>query len=188
MQIFQSSFFQVANYVLRMIVPYTILGLLFILNTITIPYLQDNTLKIPFILMTIYYWSIYRPTMVPLWLVTALGLAFDLLTFLPAGLHAVIFILAQRIVVTQRRYLMGQSFIVLWIGFSILNAAAIALTLLVYGVLQQNWIFELSMVFSWAIGCFAFPLVHVLMHLIHRILPTPEERKSKSLSRRGLTR
>ena len=77
----------------RMLVPYSFLAALFILGVVSVPYPLSAFFKAPFLLMAIYYWSIYRPTLLPPLLVFFAGLALDFLTGMPPGLSAVLFLL-----------------------------------------------------------------------------------------------
>ena len=75
-------------------------------------------------LMATYYWAIHRPDLLPLSATFALGLLTDLLSAAPAGMHALIYILVQWILVTQRRFFLGNTFLLLWWGFALIATAA----------------------------------------------------------------
>lgn len=154
----------------RMVVPYAFMSLLFILNVISVPYPLSMLFKAPFFLMAVYYWSIYRPSMMPPWLVFASGLLLDLLSGVPLGLNAVLFMLCRMAVTDQRRFLFGQGFVVIWLGFAFLNAASVLLQWLAFSAVYRQW-FPLTEAGSLIIlGVALFPLVCVLLHLTHRAL------------------
>lgn len=89
-----------------------------------------------FALTAIYYWSVYRPTMMPVVLVFLLGLLQDLLSGGVIGLTALVFVVVRQLSVSQRRILASNPFIVSWSGFGLITIGA-----------------EL---FRWAVGCIFF--------------------------------
>ena len=71
-------------------------------------------------LMGITYWTLVRPrTMNPV-LVFIIGCLVDIVTFMPIGLHAFVFLIVQSVLKSQRRFLVGQGFWVLWACFALL--------------------------------------------------------------------
>lgn len=75
--------------------------------------------------MAVFYWSIYRPELLPPWIAFAIGLIQDLVSGGPVGLNALILVLVAAYVAGQRRVFLARSFIVGWGGFT-LTALAIA--------------------------------------------------------------
>lgn len=65
------------------------------------------------------YWILVRPRSMPPVLVFLLGLVMDIVSFLPLGIHGFVFLLSQRLLQRQRRFLMGQGFWVLWAAFAL---------------------------------------------------------------------
>lgn len=79
----------------------------------------------PFLaLAAVYFWSIYRPELLPVWAAFLVGLLQDLLTGSPLGLTALVLVLVRALAVSQRRTLLGQSFGVEWAGFLMIAAGA----------------------------------------------------------------
>lgn len=79
----------------------------------------------PFLsLMAVYYWSIYRPDLLPPAAVFAIGILQDVLTGSPVGLLALVLLLVRALAVSQRRILRGQAFVVEWAGFLLVAAGA----------------------------------------------------------------
>jgi rod shape-determining protein MreD len=75
-------------------------------------------------LMAIYYWSIYRPEKLPLPAVFAIGLVQDALSGGPMGMIALMLVAVYGIGVSQRRFFLGKSFLVEWLGFVVIAAGA----------------------------------------------------------------
>lgn len=75
-------------------------------------------------LMSIYYWSIYRPELIPAWAVFLIGIFQDVLQDTPLGLTALVLLLVHGFVMTQRRVFLGKSFLVVWWGFALVAVGA----------------------------------------------------------------
>lgn len=75
-------------------------------------------------LMAIYHWAIYRPNLMPLGAVFVLGLLQDLLSGAPVGLNVLVFLTVFGVVLSQRRFFAGQSFLIYWVGFAIIAFGA----------------------------------------------------------------
>lgn len=159
------------NWAMRLFFAQAIILLLFVFNLVNFSIPHTGDIRPLFLLMAIYYWTVFRPTLIPPMMAFVWGLMFDLMSGLPVGMNALIFLIIQWVVRDQRLYLMGQSFFMLWAGY--------AMTALVYSVMQWG-IFAL--VYSTlpdyrppAITCLLsiglFPLVCLLLIAAHRILP-----------------
>ncbi|MSP20440.1 MAG: rod shape-determining protein MreD [Alphaproteobacteria bacterium] len=87
-----------------------------------IPYLSTVT---PFFaLIVVYYWSIHRPEQLPAAAIFAAGVLQDLITGGPPGSVALLLLLAHALVVSQRRILLGQSYLVEWAGLLLVAVGA----------------------------------------------------------------
>jgi len=156
---------------IRISVVYMLMFLLFILNVISISTPVTMTMDIPFIVMMFYYWSIYRPTLIPPTLVFFAGFIYDLLSGWPVGLNALIFLLIRHNVTLQRLFMTGQQFIVVWLGYMFVSGLALLMQWGVFGLLRFNWSSIEPIVASWIVGIFLFPIISVILHLSHKMLP-----------------
>ncbi len=75
-------------------------------------------------LMSVYHWAIYRPNLMPLWAVFILGFLQDLLSGVPLGLYIIVFLTVYGVVLSQRRFFAGKSFMLYWLGFGIIAFGA----------------------------------------------------------------
>lgn len=82
-----------------------------------LPYYSAIAPMLP--LASVYYWGVHRPDLMPMWLIFLVGLLHDVLTDSPIGLHAAILLLCQWILLRQRRFLIGQPFAILWLGYAV---------------------------------------------------------------------
>ncbi|MDE0391630.1 MAG: rod shape-determining protein MreD [Rhodospirillales bacterium] len=69
--------------------------------------------------MAIFYWTIYRPERLPYVATFAIGLLQDLLAGTPLGMTALVLLIVQGVVASQRTFFRGKPFLVVWWGFSL---------------------------------------------------------------------
>lgn len=124
-----------------------------------------------FTLIAIFFWSIYRPTlMLPIY-VFALGVLFDIVLGYQIGLHAFLFVGIQWVLRSQRLYFLGQSQTILWLSFALTCFAALVVEWGLFS-LFNGYLYEFQAVlFRTVTSIIAFPLVTLLFHIICRTLP-----------------
>lgn len=92
-----------------------------------------------FSVAAIFFWVVSRPNLMPPAAVFAIGLLQDVLSGGPIGLWALTLLMVQYLSLSQRRFVVGQTFVLGWIGFSAIVIGAAGLTWLgaciYYGVL-----------------------------------------------------
>ncbi|GIX10611.1 rod shape-determining protein MreD [Elioraea sp.] len=75
----------------------------------------------------VYFWTLYRPGLMPPLSVFGVGVLTDLLTAAPLGINPLLLLLLHAAVLTQRRVLARQSFLLVWTVFALLAAATLGL-------------------------------------------------------------
>ena len=169
-----SSFADYIELTARMFVPYSFLGLLFVFSVVSVPYPVAVLFEAPLLLMALYYWCVYRPTLLPPWLVFIGGLFFDLATGMPAlGLSAFLFLLCRMAVIDQRRFLMGQGFVMVWIGFMVLDMAFHVVQWGIFSILNTQLMSVNDLAVVLMLGVFVFPPVYGFLYITHKFLPAP---------------
>jgi rod shape-determining protein MreD len=100
---------------------------------------QDLAPVMPALVLTaVYYWSIFRPDLMPAWMAFALGVLHDLLTGAPLGLGAAMLLTAWFAVAAQRRFFAHATFAMLWAGFALIAGMALAVEWLFGSLLQMR--------------------------------------------------
>tara|TARA_R110001592_G_scaffold27763_21_gene102889 strand:- start:25584 stop:26117 length:534 start_codon:yes stop_codon:yes gene_type:complete len=155
----------------RVCAVYACMFVLFILNIISVSAPLSITIDVPFMLMTFYYWSIYRPTLIPPALVFSAGICLDLLSGWPVGLNAFIFLVLRHNVASQRIFLTGQPFMVIWFGYMIVGSGALFMQWLLFGLMRLQWNSLEPVFLSAFISILIFPIISLVLHLSHKILP-----------------
>lgn len=75
-------------------------------------------------LVVVYFWSIFRPELIPAAAVFLIGFFQDVLTGAPLGLSSLVLLVVHGVVVNQRRVFIGKSFWVAWMGFAVVAVGA----------------------------------------------------------------
>lgn len=165
---------ELVNWAMRLMLAQGVIALFLLLNVVSFSMPHAGDIKPFFLLMVVYYWAIYRPTVMPIAYTFMLGLLLDLLTHVPVGLNALTLVALQTIVQKSRLFLMGQPYVVVWLGFLIM-AFANAVFLFLFIVLSTFQIPSLQAIYQTAIALLLsvllFPLASFLLQGIHRVLP-----------------
>jgi rod shape-determining protein MreD len=88
-------------------------------NTQTLSPVNANLVLIP-----IYYWTLYRPRLMSVWAVAALGLISDFLGGTLLGVNMLTFLIGYRVALSQRKMFASAPFIIVWAGFLLMSAVA----------------------------------------------------------------
>lgn len=159
------------EYTARLMVPQLLLFVLLLLNMASLPLPYADSVKKHLVLMAIYYWAIYRPTLIPPSVCFLAGLLMDVLGGFPPGLNALVLVLLQWIVRDQRKFLISQPYIVIWAVFGLVAASASVLQWALHGLHDMHWVALLPTLAGTAISLFLFPFVTLLLVCTHRFLP-----------------
>lgn len=68
-------------------------------------------------MIAVYYWSVHRPDLMPLWAIFLIGLFQDLLGGGPVGVGVFALFAVNWIVAGQRRFFSSASFLMIWLAF-----------------------------------------------------------------------
>lgn len=160
---------------IRIILPSTTVLLLIFLSALPlgIPYFSSVT---PFFaLIAVYFWSIYRSEIFPIWIVFVLGLIQDLILGTPLGITALILILVRSLSVSQRRFLLGQSFIVEWAGFILVALGASFLAWAIGSAYRAVFLWSEPFMIQLALTGTLYPIFSWLLAKSSRLTPRMQQ-------------
>lgn len=162
------------NWAARLLLAQGVIILFLLLNVVSFSMPHAGDFKPFFLLMAVYYWAIYRPTVMPVAYTFVLGLVFDQLANLPFGLSALIFVGLQTFVRRSRLFLMGQPYVMVWLGFAV---TCFAYTLCFWLLMSLSEFSFASfkaltqMMIAGLLSIMLFPLASLLLQGVHRLLP-----------------
>lgn len=170
------ALFDRAELYARLCVPYIFMALLLIVGLISVPYPLALLFDAPFLLIILFYWSVFRPTLVPPLLVFFAGLGHDLLAGLPLpGLSAVLLLLLRIGLVDQRRYLTGQGFMLVWLAYTGASFLYLLTQWAAFSLIHLQALPIHEFVTAYIVGIMVFPFVYILIHMTHKVLPSNKE-------------
>lgn len=164
------AFDRIKHY-MRLALSQTVLLLLVFLNLMTLPPPFESEVRPFLVLMAVYYWAIYRPTLVPPALCFVIGLFMDILSGLPMGLNALCYVAVQWVVRDQRRFLMGQPYTMIWAGFGMVTVMTALLQWGFFSLIHVDASPVLPVAASVLLSLILFPPVSLLLVWVHRQLP-----------------
>lgn len=138
------------------------------------PYkISNSSLLMPLIMyITIYFWTIYRPSMVPHVAMLTLGILKDAIESNILGYSALSFLLFQLIIKSQRKYIYNNIFIVVWAEFMFCLSLILLLPLLLSEITTKITHYPLSIIFiQWLITIFAYVPLHWILNKLNNLRP-----------------
>lgn len=170
------TFGEQLEYAARIGAAYLLVAFFFLFDLVSFSSIGADLANLPFFLIAVYYWSLYRPTLLPVWLVFIAGFITDAVSGAPLGVSAALYVLVRWVIGQQRRYLAGQNFPVVWLGFMFVLAFSLLFQWVVIGLV--NWRFSppADLGGAFLCGVAIFPLINVVLHITHRLLPVSDTR------------
>ncbi len=155
----RSSFWARADAIARQSTPFALTMFLVLLGAVPlhVPGFASVTPLLPMI--GIYYWTIYRPDLMPVAAVFVVGLLYDALSGTPMGTNAAIFVLIHGIIDSQRRFFAGKPFMIVWLGFLLVSAGALLTTWLLVSAFHGTFVKSDALLFQYVITLGCFPLL-----------------------------
>jgi rod shape-determining protein MreD len=116
----------------------------------------------------VYYWTIYRPELAPPTALFLCAIVLDLLDGAPLGLSALVFLLARTTMLPQRRFFVNRLFPFVWLGFTMLAAAAVALLAIIGAILTGAGLDFRASLLQWVLTVACFPATGYLLMRVQR--------------------
>lgn len=119
-------------------------------------------------LMAVYHWTIYRPDLLPVVAIFFTGLLHDALSGMPFGVNAVVLVLVHIVVLSQRTFFQGRSFLIVWLGFALVASGAVILTWLLNSLFFVSMMPLQAAFVQYAVTVGVFPILAWLMSMWNR--------------------
>jgi len=127
---------------------FLIASIIFILIPNSLLHISPD-LSFPFI----FFWTIFKPELLPRFILIGVGILSDSIQGLPLGFHSVLFLCSSLILLSQRSFLYHQSFSLIWAVFGL---SLIFYKSLEYLILRSFMEFPFSLINSALSGLFTF--------------------------------
>ncbi len=157
-------------YIMPYVLLYTMIISLFILSVLPTGYVSFSDLQPSFLMITVFYLSMFLPATLPYTVVFILGVLFDLIMGFPMAITALLLVSVQLIVQTQRRFLLGQPFIVLWLSFALICAAGFIIQWAVFCLFFWKVMLFQPILINASLTILLFPFLVVCFHKIRNMI------------------
>lgn len=153
----KQTFWQRLDLVARQMTP-LLATLLFVMLGLVPTRLPHFAPVMPWIaLIAVFYWTVYRAELMPPLAVFGVGVFHDLAAGTHIGVSAVLLLLTQVAVMPQRRFFVSRSFMLTWLGFSVIAAGAIMLMWGLNALLEASILSLRPAVFQFLTTVAAYP-------------------------------
>lgn len=126
-------------------------------------------------LACVFFWSLFRPGSMPPPIVFLLGLLSDLLGLMPPGVLILVLLVTHGLALRWRRVLAGQGFLVVWLAFVVVAAAATALEWLTVSLLSLRLLPGRAVLFQFVLAAGLYPTLAAVFTRAHRGLANPDQ-------------
>lgn len=152
----------------RNMLPSGITVLLLLVGMAPVPLAGWSQVSPPYMLVSIFYWTVHRPDLLRPSLVFLIGVLADLLGGTPLGLTPLALMLSYWLLLTQRRFFLGTSFAMLWLGFALVAAGYLLVQWLTFCVIQASLVEPKPVLVQALLTMALFPPLAALMQKLHR--------------------
>lgn len=150
---------------------YIFILFLFILSFVQFYIPQTGSIRPNLIIPIIYFWSLYRPTLIPVLLIFIAGFIYDLFLGYPSGLNSILFLVIYWVIKRQRNFFLGQSYLAIWIGFCVVSFLYFITQYLFFSLFFLSFVNIAPQIFIYFLGVIIFPLLSYVFIKINNILP-----------------
>ena len=143
----------------RHLAPFALTWLLLVIGMMPLPLPHFLPLGPGLAIISVYYWAIHRPGLLPASAVFLIGLFGDLLGMAPLGVGTLMLLLVYGIASSQRRVFLGQPFLVVWWGFMVIAAGAMSLGWILSSLLAGDALDSSPVMFAYLMTLALYPAV-----------------------------
>lgn len=155
----------------RNLVPVAMTFLLVLAGQLPLPLPLLSGVAPAFALISLYYWVVFRPDLMPYAAVFAIGIVQDAVAGAPFGLYALVYLLVQSLVLNQRRFIVGKPFWVFWSGFALVAPIAVFSTWILASILRGALLTPGTALVELVMTIILFPAIAwVLLHTQRRFI------------------
>lgn len=144
---------------------------LFALISVVPVRMPDGLTVSPFLsLMAVYYWTIYRPDLMPPVLIFVIGILQDVIGGAYLGLTPLLLLGTYSFALSQRRLFLGKPFALTWGGFFLVLLGTTSMSWIIVSLIARTPVPLLQPLLQFGATLLLFPLVVWLFVRTHRRL------------------
>jgi rod shape-determining protein MreD len=143
--------------VARSISPFFVTLLLVLLGLVPLRIADLSPIVPALALIGVFFWSVHRPDLMPIWAVFLIGFFQDLLTGSVLGPGIVGLLVAHALVVWRHRFFLAASFAVIWFAFMVVAAVALTVTWLLTSIAMVVYVDPAALFFQYLVTIAFYP-------------------------------
>lgn len=143
--------------VARSISPFFVTLLLVLVSLLPLRIADLSPIVPALALIGVFFWSVHRPDLMPIWAVFLIGFVQDLLTGAVLGPGIVGLLVAHALVVWQLRFFLAASFAVIWVAFMLVAAASLSVTWLLTCIALMAYVEPAPLFFQYLVTLAFYP-------------------------------
>jgi rod shape-determining protein MreD len=129
---------------------------------------QSFVFLMPHIAMiSVFFWAIFYPRVIPIWFAFLLGLLEDSLFGQHFGVQSFLLVIEWYFLVSYRKYLARQAFPTIWLLFLLIITIYELSAWLLYCIIKGTLYFDESIAIYVAVNALTYPIFHNIFMKIH---------------------
>jgi len=117
-------------------------------------------------LISVFFWCCYAPGLLPNWFIFLLGLVQDSLQHIPIGLSSLLYLLLAQLIIGQRRFLVRESFLGVWLVFILISGAVFLCYWGSVSLMKDAMLPPSLFIFPWLLTSLLYPAIHGIFRLL----------------------
>ena len=151
------TFWQRLDFLARNLTPFGLTLVLVILSVVPLSVPGYARIAPLLAVMAVYHWTVYRPDLLPAFAVFLIGVLQDVLTAVPIGVNALVFLSVYGIVLTQRQFFASKPFFIVWLGFALIAGGAELMTWVLICIYHGTLLDPRTSAFQYLVNLGVFP-------------------------------
>jgi len=139
-------------------------------DTLRLPAPVGAEISVPFLTIAVYFWTVYRPDLLSPLAVLPCALIADLLAGLPLGVTPASLLICMGLILTQRRFLSAEPFLMLWGGYVAMSVMFHTLLWLFMSLFSWHIFTTVPLMARAGLGIALFPAMAAVFLLVNRRL------------------
>lgn len=159
----------------RRLVPMAIM--LFVVLFLSVPIAIPGRSEMMFgiVMISVYFWSIFRPASMPAIGVFLLGILIDILNYTSPGIVIFVLLFVYGIGITQRFRLARLNFWMLWLIFTLICMVVVSLQWVLTSIFSLRLMPYYLPIFEFVLTIGFYPIIFILLMCAHRSIANPEQ-------------
>ena len=129
-----------------------------------------NVMMPHFVLIATFYWLLRRPALMPYGACAAIGFLLDLWLAVPLGLNMLMLLSIRLFILSQIKYLRGQTRLVQWLVFALFTLILYTLSWFAVALAKRDWLPVEPLFTQWLVTTLSYAPVALVIGRLRRVM------------------